>query len=359
MSTVELSDALIEALWRAALLPRDLPVAWPPTSVPTIDRDALTEEMWRTQSLGRGPEMAIVALAEAGDAADPALRAELVALVCDEFVELSEQPGSVAAALKAHVFDGLRVADGARALQVDWLRPYLRGSEGALHIAVRWSDGDVQQRARGWVRMPSYIANDLPYAPNWRARAEATLRSALAAPRPGYPETIAGALLQALIPEAVGGRAGWLLTRGIELLGAGGERPLAEVVAGDTRHTLHLMSVRHDDEAPQYGLLRWLVRVVTHQAGELVDIHEREVYASSLAVEDYLDPAPTDESVARAAVEAWRAAAQEYLAREDVEADGEFLIPGFLRASRPLALLATWVAEARPARRRLRRRGRG
>ncbi|MCY1007079.1 hypothetical protein OV079_16240 [Nannocystis pusilla] len=348
MSSVELSEALIEALTRAAALPRDLPVAWPPANVPTLDRDALAEELRRTQCLGRGPELAIVALAEAGDAADPALRAELAALVGDEFVELSERPGSVAAALKTHVFDGLRVVDGARALQVDWLRPHLRGSEGAVHIAVRWSDGDVQQRARGWVRMPSYIADDLPLAPNWRARAEATLRSALAAPRPGYPESIAGALLQALIPEAVGGRAGWLLSRGIKLLGAGGDRPLVEAVAGERRHALHVMSVRHEDEAPQYGLLRWLVRVVTHEGDELVDIHEREVFVRSLAVEDYLDPAPTDESVARAAVEAWRAAAQEYLARGDVAADVEFLCHGFLRASQPLALLATWVAEGPP-----------
>ncbi|MCY1069221.1 hypothetical protein OV090_31060 [Nannocystis sp. RBIL2] len=313
-----------------------------------LDRDALAEELRHTQCLPRGPELAIVALAEAGDAADPALRAELAALVGDEFAELSLETGSVGAALKARVFDGLRVADGARALQVDWLRPHLRGSEGRVHVVMRWSGGGVEQRARGLARMPSYIANDLPVAPDWRARAEAALRSALAAPHPRSPESIADALVQALIPEEVGGRAGWLLTRGLELLGIGGERPLAEAVAGDTRHTLHLLSVRHEDEAPQYGLLRWLVRVDTHEGGELVDIHEREVFVGSLAVEDYLAPAPTDEAAAHAAVAAWRAAAQEYLAREDVEVDVVFMFNGFLRASQPLGLLAVWVAEGPP-----------
>ncbi|MCY1055637.1 hypothetical protein [Nannocystis sp. SCPEA4] len=348
MSSVKLSEALIEALSRAAALPQHRPVAWPPASVPTLDPDELAEELQRMQNLARGPELAIVALAEAGDAADPGLRAELAAHVRDEFAGLSERPGSVGAALKARVLDGLRVADGARALQVDWLVPHLCRSEGRVHVALRWSDGDAQQRARGVARMPSYIANDLLLAPDWRARAEAALHSALAAPDSSYPEDIADALLQALIPEAVGGRAAWLLTRGLELLGAGGDRPLAEAIAGDTRHTLHLMSVRHDDAAPQYGVQRWLLRVVTQERGDVVDIHEREVFVGSLAAEDYLAPAPTDESTARAAVEAWRAAAQEYLAREDVEADVEFLFSGFLEASRPLGMLATWVAEGPP-----------
>ncbi|WP_434415946.1 hypothetical protein [Nannocystis pusilla] len=162
MSSVEWSEALIEALSRAAALPRDLPVAWPPTSVPRLDREALAEELRRTQCLPRGPELAIVALAEVGDAAEPALRAELAALVRDELAELSDWPGSVGAALKGRMLDGLRVADGARALQVDWSVPYLCNSEGHMHVAMRWSAGDVELRARGVVRMPSYIANRAP-----------------------------------------------------------------------------------------------------------------------------------------------------------------------------------------------------
>ncbi|WAS89992.1 hypothetical protein [Nannocystis punicea] len=347
MSSVDLSDVLFAALSQAAALPQHRLAPWPPASAPSLDRGELADDLRRTCNLGRGFELAIAALAEAGDDIDPALRTELAAHVRDEFADMSERPGSVGAALRGRMFDGLRVEDGTRALQVDWLRPHVRRSEGRVYFALRRIDRDGLQRVRGEVRLPSAVALALPLAPDWRARAEAALQSALAESEEGYPAAIVEALLQALLPETVGGRAGWMLTRGLELLGAGGA-PLAEASAGDRRYTLHRMSGEHDVRAASYGTQRWLLRVVTFAGDEVVDIHEREVWAGTLAAEDYLAPAPADESVARAAVEAWRTAAQEYLERDDLEIDIEFLFGDFLAASRPLALLATWVAEGPP-----------
>lgn len=347
-----LSEALLAALSRAAALPLHRSITWPPAAVRPLDRREIADELRHLQDLGRGHELAVVALAELGDAADPALRAELAAHARDEFAggDLSKWPASVGAALQRRALDGLRVDFGARTLQVDWLRPHVSRGEGHVHVALRYSRCDGQQRVRGRVRLPSELARARTLAPDWRARAEAALRSALAAPpdEPRHPEEIADDLLRALLPDTVDGRAGWLLTRGLELLGAGAQTPLVTADRDGKQHALYLLSAEHETSVASYGGLRLLLRVVTREGATIVDVYEREVFSGTLAPEDYTAPAPTDEAIAVAAVEAWRAAARQYLARDDVRLDAEFLFYELPWLSRPLVLIATWLAEGPP-----------
>lgn len=347
--------ALHTALSRAAALSRRWS-AWPPASLEALEPTALARDLQLAGDTGRGHELARVALAEAGPALDPELRARLVAHARDAIPGMSFPPGTLGAALRSGALDGLEAREGAAALRVDWLALHLSeksaDASGALAL-TRTREGRCE-RVRGTCPSPSALALARRLAPDWRARSEAALHAALRASlsdEGGYhdaPESVFRGLMQALLPDAPGERAQWLVTRGLELLRPRPDAPVASASVGDATYTIHLLAADLEADYSGYGRVRVLARLMVYAGDELRDVHEGEYYEFPLDAADVDAPAPADESLARAAVDAWRPAMSDYLAQFIARGGGFIGLQDLLGPACPLGLICTWVSGGPP-----------